>query len=94
MNQSKTDPCIYYYVEGEIRVYIAIYVDVILIFSNNPSMKMNIKTFLMSNFKMKDIGSANFILGMKITRDRKAGKLWIDQELYLQDIIKRFNIME
>ena len=48
----------------------------------------------MSNFKMKDIGSANFILGMKITRDRKAGKLWIDQELYLQDIIKRFNMME
>lgn len=94
MIQSNTDPCIYYYVEGEIRVYIAIYVDDILIFSNNSDFKSKIKKYLMSNFKMKDIGNADFILGMKITRDRKNGKLWIDQQLYLQDIIKRFNMTE
>lgn len=41
---------------------------------------------------MKDMGEAAFILGMKITRDRKDGKLWVDQERYLQDILKRFNL--
>lgn len=54
--------------------------------------KEKLKCFLKKNFKIKDIGEAKYILGMKITRDRKTGKLWLDQERYLTDILKRFNM--
>lgn len=94
LKQSKIDPCIYYYVEGEIRMYLSIYVDDILIFSNSAEMKHNIKKFLMSHYKMKDLGPACYILGMKITRDRENGKLWIDQKLYLEKVLERFNMSD
>ncbi|KAK9695095.1 hypothetical protein QE152_g33107 [Popillia japonica] len=41
---------------------------------------------------MKDMGEARFCLGMQITRDRKAGKLWLDQELYTREILQRFGM--
>lgn len=53
---------------------------------------MNIKKRLSESFKMKDIGEAHYILGMRITRDRENGKLWIDQELYIKNVLKKFNM--
>ena len=41
---------------------------------------------------MKDLGSAKCILGMKILRDRKAGKLWMSQERYIERMLERFNM--
>lgn len=41
---------------------------------------------------MKDIGPAHYILGMKLTRDREKGKLWLDQKLYIDDMLKKFNM--
>ena len=41
---------------------------------------------------MKDLGSAKCILGMKILRDRKAGKLWLSQERDIERMLERFNM--
>lgn len=41
---------------------------------------------------MKDIGPAHYILGIKLTRDREKGKLWLDQKLYIDDMLKKFNM--
>ena len=44
-------------------------------------------------FKMKDLGAANYILGIKITRDRKRKLLSISQKLYIENILARFNML-
>ena len=49
-----------------------------------------IKAKIFKRFPAKDIGDALFILGMRITRDRKQHKLFLDQELYIDKITKRF----
>lgn len=94
LTQSKTEPCVYYKLnDGEIT-YVAIYVDDILIFTNSNESKLHIKKNLSNNFKMKDIGEAHYVLGMKVTRDRLKGKLWLDQELYINNILKKFNMTD
>ena len=43
-------------------------------------------------FDMKDLGSAKHILGMEILRDRKAYKLWLPQERYIEQILEMFKM--
>jgi ATP-binding cassette subfamily B (MDR/TAP) protein 1 len=51
-----------------------------------------LKEELSKSFAMKDLGPAKQILGMKITRDRKKEKLCLSQEIYVQKVLKRFNM--
>lgn len=92
--QSKTDSCIYYRMTEDIILIVAIYVDDMIIFSNNVKAKTSLKNELMSQFKMKDIGEARFVLGMQIIRDRKNNKLWLDQQLYIEEILKRYKMWD
>ncbi|PHT36950.1 hypothetical protein CQW23_24650 [Capsicum baccatum] len=41
---------------------------------------------------MKDLGPAKQIFGMQIVRGRKAKKLWLSQEKYIQKVLRRFNM--
>ncbi|KAM2442299.1 hypothetical protein PS1_023417 [Malus domestica] len=43
---------------------------------------------------MKDMGEASYVLGIKITRDRDAKTLYLDQQNYLDKIFKRFNMQD
>lgn len=92
--KSKLDPCVYIKTDRHALIIITIYVDDILIFSNNEKLKTEFKTSMMNNFKMKDIGNAKNCVGLTITRNRKEGKIWLDQELYIKDILKRFNMSD
>ena len=68
------------------------YVDDMLIVGQDASIISKLKTDLSKFFDMKDFGPAQQILGMKIVRDRKAKKLWLSQERYVEQVIKRFNM--
>jgi hypothetical protein len=51
-----------------------------------------LKKLLSSEFDMKDLGVAKKILGMKITRDRKSGLLFLSQQSYIKKVLQRFNM--
>ena len=42
---------------------------------------------LKSHFDMKNLGEANFILGMKITK-KKCDEIFLDQSHYVEKILK------
>src|SRR5947208_703214 len=50
--------------------FIIVYVDDILLIGNNKEEMTSSKEWLSSQFSMKDLGEANFVLGIKIFRDR------------------------
>ena len=54
-----------------------LYVDDMLIVGQDASMIGDLKKDLFMAFDMKDLGPARQILGMEITRDRKAKKVWL-----------------
>ena len=58
-------------------IYQLLYVDDMLISSNNVEEIEKLKTRLNQHFEMKDLGEAKKILGMKITRDREGGKIYL-----------------
>ena len=62
------DKCIYSKSWNNLHVIISLYVDDMLIFGSNVHDINETKNMLKSHFDMKDLGEANFILGMKITK--------------------------
>jgi hypothetical protein len=58
-------------------------VDCILLASRDVSLLLETKRFLSSNFDMKDLGEASFVLGIEIHRDRRKGVLRLSQKTYL-----------
>ena len=75
--RSKYDSCVYIkFVDGS-PIYLLLYVDDMLIAAKGMKEITTLKAHLSSEFEMKDLGAAKKILGMEITRDRKAGLLFL-----------------
>jgi hypothetical protein len=77
--------------DGEF-IILLLYVDDMLIVGRDTSKIDKLKKELSKSFSMKDLGSAKQILGIKISRDRKSGKLWLSQESYVEKVLDKFNI--
>ena len=73
-------------------IILLFYVDDMLIIDHGASKIEKLKRELSKSFSMKDLGFAKQILGMKISRDRKNGKLWLSQKAYIEKILERFNM--
>lgn len=86
---NESDKCIYYKVENKVCTIICLYVDDLLIFGSNLTVVNETKNTLSSNFEMKDLGEANVILGIKITRT--ANGISLDQSHYIEKILKKYN---
>jgi hypothetical protein len=90
----KKDHCVYFKLIGDHLIYLVLYVDDMLLIGNNKEIIQDVKTQLSSKFEMKDLGAANFILGMEIKKDRKNRKLWLNQRKYIETILQRFTMQE
>ena len=86
------DQCIYMKVSGSNFIFLVLYVDDILLASNNSDMLAETKQLLFDNFDMKDLGEASYVLGIQILRDRANGILRLSQKTYIDRILKRFNM--
>jgi hypothetical protein len=64
------DHCMYLKHSNNSFIIFPLYVDDILIDGNNKEMIDTTKMWLSSNFKIKDMGKVNYILSVKIIRDR------------------------
>ncbi|KAL0451444.1 UNVERIFIED_CONTAM: Retrovirus-related Pol polyprotein from transposon RE2 [Sesamum latifolium] len=52
----------------------------------------DIKAWLSTQFSMKDMGEASYILGIKIYRDRSRRMLGLTQFSYIEKVLKRFRM--
>ena len=88
------DNCVYTKRSKGKFVIMSLYVDDILIAGNDKSFVMEIKAWLSSNFEMKDMGEAAYILGVKISRNRSKKLLSLSQETYIKKILERFSMQD
>ncbi|KAL0400359.1 UNVERIFIED_CONTAM: Copia protein [Sesamum radiatum] len=86
------DPCIYEKISGSSVAYLVLYVDDILLIGNDVKMLGDIKAWLSTQFSMKDMGEASYILGIKIYRDRSRRMLGLTQSSYIEKVLKRFRM--
>ncbi|KAJ9551763.1 hypothetical protein OSB04_015808 [Centaurea solstitialis] len=95
LSNSSYDSCVYFKKCDDVSIlYLLLYVDDMLIAAKDMGEVQKVKDQLSSEFDMKDLGAAKKILGMEIVRDRKARKLYLSQEGYVQKVLRRFGMFE
>jgi hypothetical protein len=88
------DQCIYHLRTRGIITIVALYVDDLIILTNQVKALARLKEALRERFEMKDLGEVHFCLGVQIVRNRKRGTICLDQGKYIENMIKRFNMSE
>ena len=79
-------------VSGNNYIFLVLYVDDILLASNDSDLLNKTKIFLFGHFDMKDLGKASYILGIQILHDRANGVLRLSQNTYIDRVLKIFNM--
>ena len=92
--ENPMDQCIYQKVSGSKICFLVLYVDDILLATNDKDLLHEVKQFLSKNFDMKDMGEASYVIGIKIYRDRPRGILGLSQETYIDKLLERFRMKD
>ncbi|GKA62780.1 retrovirus-related pol polyprotein from transposon TNT 1-94 [Tanacetum coccineum] len=87
-----SDTCVYSKVIASNCVIICLYVDDMLIFGTNINVVNETKTFLSSQFDMKDLGEVDVILGIKVRKTENGYSLC--QSHYIEKVLKRFDYFD
>ena len=71
-----------------------LYVDDLLLLGEDLSKIEDVKRQLGKLYQMKDLGPASSYLGIRITGDRDTQAIWIDQQVYIENTLKRFELQD
>lgn len=71
---------------------IGLYVDDLLILSKSKSGIEGVKQLLHKEYKMKDLGPAQYILGIQIRRDLENKQIILDQSNYIQNFFCKYQM--
>ena len=72
--------------------FLVLYVDNILLATNDTNLLVETKQLLFSHFDMKDFGEASYVFSIQILCDRPSGIMRFSQHIYIKCILKRFNM--
>ena len=84
------DECIYHKFSGSTYIFLFLYVDDILLSTNDLNLLRGTKKFLSSNFEMKDLGNASYVLGIQIYRDRPKDVLGLSQKGCIEKLLQTY----
>ncbi|GKB87384.1 putative RNA-directed DNA polymerase [Tanacetum coccineum] len=90
--KNQVDKYVYLKMSGSNFIILVLYVDDILLASNNIDLLHESKRFLSRNFDMKDLGEASYVIGIEIHQDRANGILGLSQKAYIERKLNRFNM--
>jgi len=90
LNPTKGEPCLYVAHRGQDILLLLIYVDDILIASQNLEWIEEIKHGLQEDFKIQDLGLAERCLGFEIVQSD--GRIALTQKGYIVDVLQRFGM--
>jgi Reverse transcriptase (RNA-dependent DNA polymerase) len=69
-----------------------LYVDDILLASNDKNIMCETKNFFFNHFDMNNLDEVLYVLGLKIHRDRNKSILGLSQQAYIDKILKRYGM--
>ena len=93
-DQNEEGPCVYGKMQDDIVVFLILYVDDILLIGNEFEMLLKVKIQLATQFQIKDLGKAQYVLGIKIIRGRKNKIIALSQENYIDSILSKYNMQD
>ena len=84
--------CIYMKVCESKYIFLVLYVDDVLLPANDTDLLVETNKLLFSHFDMKDLREASYVFGIQILHDRLSGILRLSQHMYIEHILKMFNM--
>lgn len=88
--RTQTEPCVFRSENNGERLYIALYVDDLYIFSANPVRTAEITSQLEKHFRMRNLGEIRNLLGVRVRR--KENSIYLDSESYIDKVLERFKM--
>jgi len=67
--KSEADPSVYVARVGDVKFFIVVYADDLILVCNDQTKLLQIKEELNQKFEMKDLGELHFFLGMEVERN-------------------------
>jgi transposase InsO family protein len=93
--KSHVDPNIYVLRRSDGSfIIIALYVDDLMLVSNDMKLLLKTKRNLAGRFEMKDLEEIHYILGVQILRNRKIRKIYLSQQKYVENVLERFGMKD
>ena len=91
--KENADPCVLRkVVDGEAEMVVVVHVDDILAHAKDQATIDRFAAELGQKFELKDMGDAGYYMGCHITRNRKARELKLNQDLYVESMVRRFDV--
>jgi len=87
---SKVDSSLFLLHTSSVHIFFLVYVDDIIVIGNNISAINGLISSLQAEFKLKDLGSLSYFLGVHVHRDRQ--HLHLSQSKYIFDLLHRVNM--
>jgi histone deacetylase 1/2 len=92
--KSEVDLSVYVAQVGDVKFFIMVYVDDLILVCNDQNKLLQIKKKLSQKFEMKDLGELHFFLRMEVERNHDEQLLCINQIEYLKEILNHFLMEE
>lgn len=89
--QSYSDYSLFTYSHEETEIRVLVYVDDLVIASNNPEKPAQFKAYLGKCFNMKDLGKLKYFLGIEVARSAEG--IYISQRKYVLDIVAETGLL-
>ena len=91
-SQSKSDYCLYTKIQNNSVLYVLIWVDDLIICASDDILLQNFKQCMSQKFKMTDLGSLNWFLGISFIQ--KDSSISMHQSIYIHKILSKFNMSD
>ncbi|QRV96994.1 Pol polyprotein/retrotransposon [Ceratobasidium sp. AG-Ba] len=94
--QSKNDKCLFSIAAPNSNdlCHVLIYVDDFTLVTKSPQQMLWLKAKLAGMFDIKDLGEADQVLGMEVTRDRSAKTLILSQKKYTRQLLEEYDMLD
>lgn len=90
----EADHCVYFLQKGGKILIMTVYVDDLIIATNENELLNQIKNKLKETFKMRDLGPLKYCLGIQFVQDKESKEIKMNQFKYISDLVKRYKLQE
>ena len=94
LSVSRADPEVFVARKGEHILILAAHVDDCVITGSSPELIKDFKMKLNDHYALTDLGPVQWLLSIKVTRNREARTISLSQEGYISSILEQFNLQD